>query len=115
MSRIFAIIFAIFLFGLVIVGTMTEQSHAAGSFDISTGVLNVSVQVLLAGGLLLYCGFAALHSTQYVSSPLERSKWLILTIVLNVLGSCWYYLTVYQSFRKLGKGRLMTFRNAKDA
>jgi hypothetical protein len=115
MSRVFAILFAIFLFGLVIMEAMTEQNPIAKSFDTSTLVLNISLQILLAIGLILYCGFAALHSTQYVTSPQERSLWLILTIGLNVLGSCWYFLTVYQTFRRLGKGRLMSFRKAKHA
>jgi hypothetical protein len=114
MSRICAILSAIFLVCLVIVEAMTEQHEPASAFDMSIFVLNVSAQILLVAGLLLYCGFAALHSTQYVTSPRERSTWLILTIGLNVLGSCWYFLTAYQAFRTLGKGRLMSFRKQKD-
>lgn len=115
MSRIFAVLLALFLFGLVVVAAITEQNQNVGSVDNSILVLNISAQILLNIGLLLYCGFAALHSTQYVISPQERSKWLIFTLVGNVFGSCWYYLTTYQSFRKLGKGWLMSFRNAKNA
>src|ERR1700677_77678 len=100
MSRVCAILFAIFLLGLLIVETLTEQSPCGPSYERSTLVLNVSAQVLLFSGLLLYCGFAALHSCQYVTSPRERAMWLGLTIVLNVVGSCWYYLTAYQTFRR---------------
>jgi len=109
MSRMLAVIFAVVLVGLVVVLAETEQNHPAEAFQMSTLVWNVTAQVLLSIGLILYCGFAALHSTQHVSSPQERSTWLILTIGLNVLGSCWYFLTAYQAFRKSGKGRLMSF------
>jgi hypothetical protein len=115
MSRVTAIILAIFLLGLAYVEAVTEQNPFAKASDGSMLILNVSAEVLLALGLFLYCGFAALHSTQYVVSPRERSLWLIVTIVLNVLGSCWYFLTAYQAFRKLGKGRLMSLRKGKDA
>ena len=115
MSRILAVLFATFLFGLVVVVAKTEQNHPAEQFQMSVLVLNATAQVLLVVGLVLYCGFAALHSTQHVISPQERSTWLVFTIVFNVLGSCWYFLTAYQSFRKIGKGRLMAFRNAKRA
>ena len=115
MSRILALIFATMLLGLVVVEAMTEQNDPAEPVQMSTLLLNVTAQALLAIGMFLYCGFAALHSTQHVSSPRERTQWLIFTIGLNVLGSCWYFLTIYQSFRKAGKGRLMSFRKVKDA
>lgn len=115
MSRSVAIIFAVFLLGLVVVVVETEQNHPAESVDISTSVLNSCSQVILAIGLLLYCGFAALHSTQHISSPRDRSQWLIATVGLNVVGSCWYLLTVYQAFRKIGQGGLISFRKEKDA
>lgn len=115
MSRVLAVVFAIFLFGLVFVEATTEQSRLQGPLNTQMRVLNVGAQVLFAIGLILYCGFAALHSAQYVTSPRERSVWLIATIGMNVLGSCWYYLTAYQKFRKLGKGRLMPFRKSNDA
>lgn len=73
--------------------------------------LHAGSMFVFALGLVVYCGFAALHSTQRVESPTERSKWLILTIGLNLLGSCWYYCTKYQQFRKEGKGALMRARN----
>jgi heme/copper-type cytochrome/quinol oxidase subunit 2 len=115
MSRPIAILLATLLFGLVIAVAATEQNSVSGSVDQHTLVFNVVAQVLLALGLFTYCGFAALHSTQHIASPHERSTWLIATVVLNVLGSCWYYLTIYQSFRKAGQGRLMRFRKARHA
>ncbi|MDD5139464.1 MAG: hypothetical protein PHY43_04280 [Verrucomicrobiales bacterium] len=113
MSRPIAILLAALLFGLVIVVAATEQNSVSGNIDPQTQVLNVIAQVFLALGLFTYCGFAALHSTQHVASPQERSMWLIATVALNVLGSCWYYVTAYQSFRKAGQGRLMRFGKAK--
>jgi hypothetical protein len=115
MSRPIAILLAALLFGLVIVMAETEQNSVSGSIDQQTLVVNVIAQVLLALGLFTYCGFAALHSTQHIGSPQERSMWLIFTVVLNVLGSCWYYLTIYQTFRKAGQGRLMRFRKTRHA
>ena len=115
MSRATAIILAIFLLGLVYIEAVTEQNPFATSSDSSMRILNISAQVLLVLGMVLYCGFAALHSTQYIASPQERSLWLIATIAFNVLGSCWYFLTAYQAFRKLGKGRLLSKKKGKDA
>lgn len=109
MSRPIAVLLAALLFGLVIVMSVTEQNRMNGDMDLQTLVFNVITQVLLILGFFTYCGFAALHSTQHLASPQERSIWLIATVVLNVLGSCWYYVTIYQSFRKAGQGRLMRF------
>lgn len=115
MSRFLAALLAALLFGLVIVIALTEQNGISGDIDRQTLVLNVIAQVLLALGLLTYCGFAALHSTQHIACPQQRSMWLIATVALNVLGSCWYYVTIYQSFRKAGQGRLMRFGKARHA
>ncbi len=115
MSRVTAVILAIALFGLAYIEAITEQNPFAKSSDSSTLILNISAQVLLGVGLILYCGFAALHSTQYVASPRERSLWLIVTVLFNVFGSCWYFLTAYQAFRKLGNGRLMSLKKRNGA
>ncbi len=93
MSRPLAILFALFLLGMAVVASATEHNPLAGAVDQQTRLLNVASQIVLAIGLLLYCGFAALHSTQHVASPQERSMWLVLTVLFNVLGSCWYVLT----------------------
>jgi hypothetical protein len=115
MSRPIAVLLAALLFGLVIAMALTEQNRISGDIDLHMLVLNVVVHGLLALGLFTYCGFAALHSTQHVASPQERSIWLIATVGLNVLGSCWYYVTTYQSFRKAGQGCLMRFGKGKQA
>ena len=80
MNRVVALLLAILLFGLVIAMAATEQKHSAESPHLWTLVVNITAQVLLGVGLILYCGFAALHSTQYIASPQERSKWLVFTI-----------------------------------
>lgn len=71
-------------------------------------VISSVSEVVFLLGLVCYCGFAALHSTQYLPSPKDRSIWLIVILGMNVFGACWYYLTRYQSFRKDGKGRFMS-------
>jgi hypothetical protein len=115
MSRPIAVSLAATLVGLLIVVASTDQDTVSGVIDQQTLVLNVIAQVLLALGLFMYCGFAALHSTQHITSPQERSYWLLATVGLNILGSCWYYLTTYQSFRKAGQSRLMRFRKPTHA
>lgn len=114
MSRLIAVLLALLIVGLVVVAVATEQRSVDGSIDQKTHVLNVITQLFLVFGLLAYCGFAALHSTQHIASPRERSMWLIVTVGLNVLGACWYYLTTYQSFCKAGQGHLMRFGKAKQ-
>ena len=109
MSRPIAVLLAALLIGLLIVVAATEQNSVSDGIDQQMLVLNVIAQVFLTWGLLAYCGFAALHSTQHIPTPQERSIWLITTVVLNIFGSCGYYLTAYQSFRKAGQGRLMRF------
>jgi len=110
MNRAFAILFACILVGLVIVVAATEQTRPHEAFDMTRFVTCLIAQVALLVGLLWYCGFAALHSTQYLASPQDRSAWLLMIVGLNVLGACYYFLTRYQSFRKEGKGRLMSFK-----
>lgn len=73
-------------------------------------VVCLAAQVLFLVGLLGYCGFAALHAIQYLASPQDRSVWLVVILGLNVAGACYYFLTRYQTFRKEGKGRLMSFK-----
>lgn len=110
MNRTFAILFAGILVGLVVVVAATEQNRPSGPFDTTMLATCLIAQVVLVVGLLWYCGFAALHSTQYLASPRDRSAWLLMIVGLNVLGACYYFLTRYQSFRKEGKGRLMSFK-----
>lgn len=115
MTRPIAIILAVLLVGLVVAIVATEQSVGDHVGDMSMLVLNFAAQVLLIAGTIAYCGFAALHSTQHIDSPGDRSMWLIATVGGNVLGSCWYYLSTYQRFRSTGQGGLMRFRSSKNA
>jgi uncharacterized membrane protein len=115
MTRPVAILLAVLLVGLVVAIVATEQSVGDRGGDMSMLVLNLVAQVLFAAGMVAYCGFAALHSTQHIDSPGDRSMWLIVTVAGNVLGSCWYYLSTYQRFRSTGQGGLMRFRGSKNA
>jgi hypothetical protein len=115
MSRFFSILFCVLFFGLMIVATATEQNHPNDPFSITIFIVNTAALALIYIGMILYCGFAALHATQYISSPYKRSWWLIFTILFNVLGSCYYYLTEYQSFRAKGQGSLMSLRKTPEA
>lgn len=114
MNRPLAILFPALLVGLPLVEAIMDRNSIPDSTDLQTLVLNVIAQALLTCGLVTYCGFAALHSTQYISSPKERSFWLIVTLGMNVFGSCYYYLTTYRSFRKSGQGGLMRFDKPND-
>ncbi len=110
MSRAFAILFAVILCGLVVLVGATEQSCGSQTFDMTLAAISLGAHFVCVVGLVCYCGFAALHSTQYLTSPRDRSIWLIVIIGMNVFGACWYFLTRYQSFRKEGKGRLMSLK-----
>lgn len=105
-SRAFAILSVLVFFGLMYVVTVTEQRCSSQTFDMTLAAISLGAELVCVVGLVCYCGFAALHSTQYLTSPRDRSIWLIVIIGMNVFGACWYYLTQYQSFRKEGKGRL---------
>lgn len=94
---------------MYIVG-VTEQSCGSQPFDMTMWVIFLTAQMVLVIGMVWYCGFAALHSTQYLDSPRDRSVWLIVILGMNVFGAFWYFLTRYQSFRKEGKGRLMSLK-----
>ncbi len=111
MNRAFAILFAVILCGLVVLVGATEQSCGSQTFDMTMLVISSFAEVVLLLGMVCYCGFAALHSTQYLASPKDRSIWLIVILGMNVFGACWYFLTRYQSFRKEGKGRLMSLKD----
>ena len=115
MNRPIALLLFALILGLVIVEAATEQNGVSGSIDQQKLAVHLTAQILLTVGLFMYCGFAALHSTQRIDSPQERTVWLIAIITLNVLGSCWYYMTTYQKFRKAGQGWLMRFRKVDHA
>jgi uncharacterized membrane protein len=113
MNRILALLFPIIIIGFLVVSVATDQIPSQQGFDMKTFVVHAATQLVLLLGFIWYCGFAALHSTQYLTSPQDRSAWIVAIIGLNLFGACAYYLTIYQSFRKEGKGRLMSFRGKK--
>ncbi len=102
------------LFGvIVIVGLLFGEVVTSNVSSIREIVCHVILLVLLAFALIAYCGFATLHAVQHVSDPVERAGWVVLTVALNVVGSCLYYFTKYQSFRRVGKGGLIRKTGSK--
>jgi hypothetical protein len=114
MNRLLAVLICITLFGLVVITALTDQVPGRADFDSDLVWVHFISQICLAFGLLLYCGYAALHAVQRIESPAERSLWMITTLALNALGSCYYYCTVYQRYRKQGLGRLITRNEIKN-
>lgn len=107
MSRGAAIVLCGAIFGLVVIVAATERL-ARDTLDPTWMWLHTGAKTGVFLGLVFYCGFAALHSTQHIPCPLQRSTWLLVTIPGNALGSCFYYCTIYQQYRKEGKGKLLT-------
>lgn len=110
MTRLLAVLGAIFCIGMIFPIAATEQVR--GNIDLQIVIINVLSKVLSVFSLLLYCGFAALHSVSRVENPADRVGWIILTLGLNVLGSLIYYLTKYQDFRAHGLGRIIRWKEA---
>jgi fumarate reductase subunit D len=92
---------------LVIVGLLCGEAATSNPTSVREIIYHVILLVFLVFALLAYCGFATLHAVQHVSDPVERATWVLLTVGLNVGGSCFYYFTKYQSFRRVGKGGLL--------
>ncbi len=70
-------------------------------------LVGLGLQVILMGTVVCYSGFAALHAVQHVASPVNRASWLICCVVGTIFVSCYYYCTVYQRFRREGRGGLI--------
>jgi len=105
MSRALAILLLVCLIASLLATGMTERVFEASSlYEI---VSSAALRLVTYLGIFFYCGFAALHSMQHIESPHRRTEWLLLTIVMNVFGSCWYYCSIYQDFRKKGQGGLL--------
>lgn len=102
MTRFISVLGAIFCIGMIFPMVATEQVR--GGIDFRMAIVHGVSELVLAMSLLLYCGFAALHSVSRVGNPCDRMAWIILTLGLNVLGSLIYYLTKYQDFRANGMG-----------
>ena len=84
-----------------------------GVSSLTTGILSLVLWVVWVVATLFYCGFAAIHAVQHLSSPQDRTAWMITIVGVNVLGACWYYCTVYQQFRASGLSGLIP-RNATN-
>jgi hypothetical protein len=78
-----------------------------GVSSLATAILSIVLWVVCVVGMLFYCGFAAIHAVQHLSSPQDRATWMVLIVGWNVLGACWYYCTVYQQFRASGLSGLI--------
>ena len=101
MNRFVAILVPIVVVLLIFVDALI------GGSDTVWGVLwSIALNVLMSLIMALYCGFAAAHAVYYVQDPEDRVKWLVYTILVNLFGSLYYYLTKYQEFRAGGKGSL---------
>jgi hypothetical protein len=105
MTRLIAILGAIFCIGMIFPMAATE--HVRGDIDLQMVIIHAVSEFVLVISLLLYCGFAALHSVSHVEDPGDRVGWIVLTLGLNVLGSLVYYLTKYQDFRSHKMGGLI--------
>ena len=103
MNRPIAIVAALIIHLMIVPMTLTENS--IGTFQ--DLLIHSAFTLAVVFALLFYCGFATLHAVQHVADPVDRMGWVVMTLGLNVLGSCIYYVTKYQGFRKLGHGRLI--------
>jgi hypothetical protein len=75
MTRLLAILGAIFCIGMIFPMAATE--HVRGDIDLQTVIVHVVSELILVMSLFLYCGFAALHSVSHVQDPGERVGWVI--------------------------------------
>ncbi len=105
MNRFFAILIPI----LIIITMVPDILVKEGTETLSLLPPAKITGVISALLLFCYCGFAALHAIQHLDSPKERTKWFLITILVNVFGSMYYYLTKYQELKKEGQGGLLRF------
>lgn len=101
--------FAIFIPILIISGVIPDILASEGNESLGLFLTAQAAGVISVILLIYYCGFAALHSIQHIDSPKERTKWFLWTILVNVFGSMYYYLTKYQELKKEGRGGLLKF------
>ena len=112
MNRIFVIFCPIAFIALLALAATTEQRNSV-SFSWDVWAVHFIAMLLCVLGAVVYCGFAGLHAMQHLESPADRSTWFIAIVAGNLLGACCYLLTIYQTFRKNGRGRLMSFQKNK--
>ena len=108
MNRFVAILVPVIAVLLIVLDALTEASCKDLSW--SAFLWSMTLNVLMTLILVSYCGFAAAHAVYHVQDPQDRVKWLVYTILMNLLGSLYYYLTKYQEFRADGKGGLRLMR-----
>jgi hypothetical protein len=113
MTRFLAILICVILLVLVALGSATAQVSGRSDFIFEQMWISFAARLLAAAGLIVYCGYAALHAVQRVDCPLKRSMWMIVTIGLSAVGSCYYYCTEYQRFREQGIGSLISCPKSK--
>jgi hypothetical protein len=109
MNRILSLLFFFLLLALICAASVIEPVRT-GDFSSTRMILSASLTFLCVTGAGLYCGFAALHATQRVSDPRDRTTWLILIVPFTIFGALLYLMTKYQHFRRIGKGGLMRDR-----
>lgn len=69
-----------------------------------------TIAMLVASCLLaLVWLFCLVHAVQHLTDPYERTKWVLLLIVLTVFAAVVYLCSVYPRLRRQGKGRLVRF------
>ncbi|MES2477178.1 MAG: hypothetical protein V4640_15440 [Verrucomicrobiota bacterium] len=105
MTRLLAVLGAIFCISIFSVVAVTENVREDVSLQLV--IINSVGKIVSVISLLLYCGFAALHSVSRVEYPGDRVGWIIIILGLNVVGSLIYYLTKYQDFRVHGLGKFV--------
>ncbi|MEO0795597.1 MAG: hypothetical protein AAFX93_10560 [Verrucomicrobiota bacterium] len=105
MNRVLAIVIPILIMAAMIPEMLLMEGIESLFLQIAALIAGMISGILV----VLYCGFAALHAIQHLESPKERTKWFIITIVVNVFGSMYYYLTKYQKLKEQGRGGLLKF------
>jgi len=104
MNRFVAILVPVVVVLLIFANALIEVSDTALGWSVF--LWSMALNVLMTLIPVIYCGFAAAHAVYYVQDPEDRVKWLVYTILVNLFGSLYYYLTKYQEFRAGGKGSL---------
>ena len=109
MNRPLVILYFTVLLLLVGVASGAEMNRP-DDVTAERAVLFFSAAFLSGFGGLAYCGFAVLHAAQRIDDPRDRAGWLIIIIPFTIFGACFYLMTKYQNFRKIGKGTLIIDR-----
>jgi peptidoglycan/LPS O-acetylase OafA/YrhL len=109
MKRPLAILYFVVLLALLGAASAAEI-HRPADFTAEKAILFFVSLFLLGLGGTVYCGFAMLHAAQRITDPRDRAGWLVIIVPFTIFGACFYLLTKYQNFRKIGKGTLIRDR-----